>query len=134
MLIPAYAIRRMNDEDHKAAERSNHRLNEYTDIFKPELKDPSSDGKEDIIEQFQDDIGILRYASRTEICYKFLIYMTIGFVALYLLSPLDILPEASLGLIGYIDDIGIILLGCWILHSLAERFIRKQRARARRNL
>ena len=44
------------------------------------------------------------------VLHKLHILMILVFLALYLISPLDIIPEAMFGLLGFVDDV-IILLG-----------------------
>eukprot|EP00467_Chlorarachnion_reptans_P017049 CAMPEP_0114510952 /NCGR_PEP_ID=MMETSP0109-20121206/14085_1 /TAXON_ID=29199 /ORGANISM="Chlorarachnion reptans, Strain CCCM449" /LENGTH=183 /DNA_ID=CAMNT_0001690341 /DNA_START=43 /DNA_END=591 /DNA_ORIENTATION=+ len=117
MLIPSFSIREALAAKGEQAkienkEELNQRINEYSDMYmKP--ADEKGASIPEIYEQVNDDIAVLDYATRTNVCYKYLVYATLLFVGLYLVSPVDLLSEAQLGPFGIIDDIGVILLGCW---------------------
>ena len=46
--------------------------------------------------------------------------MFILFIIMYLLTPFDILPEAVFGLLGFVDDLGIVV---GVLCGLAQTFM-----------
>lgn len=48
------------------------------------------------------------------------------FLVLYILSPLDILPESFIGVVGLIDDIVICLIVLAILSQAVMAFVRNQ--------
>lgn len=52
----------------------------------------------------------------------------LGFVVLYVISPIDLLPEAVLGPIGLIDDILVVLVGTSLI---GFDFMRVKRLRSR---
>ncbi len=52
--------------------------------------------------------------------YKILIAGTIVVAILYLLSPYEILDEKEIGLVGYLDEVAIVLVAFWVLFWIAE--------------
>lgn len=53
-------------------------------------------------------------------------YRMLFFLVLYILSPLDILPESFIGVVGLIDDIVICLIVLAILSQAVMAFVRNQ--------
>lgn len=52
------------------------------------------------------------------------IVLAVIFVALYLISPIDLVPDFFLPL-GFLDDIGLIALAWWYLRKLAQNKVRE---------
>ncbi|GAB5363803.1 hypothetical protein AAMO2058_000914300 [Amorphochlora amoebiformis] len=133
MLIPNFALRRQaenferkkdakNEEESTTTQRDDEQIRDYTERFAIR-----GDGMSDAISRSRDNIAILRAASRDSLFYKILFYSTLGVVLLYLLLPNDVLPEVSFGPFGFIDDIAVVLLGIWLLDSLASNFTNRPR-------
>lgn len=55
--------------------------------------------------------------------YRIRIYIIIFFVIAYVLSPLDILPESVVGILGLLDDLIFLVLGALYLIILFRQFI-----------
>jgi len=138
MLIPAYAIREAATEKYGSPDEEDEKtktmIDSYTESFRPspELPEAKLRAVPEMIERGRDNVVILSYASRNDPFYKFLIYATIFLMALYLLSPVDLLPELQFGILGIVDDVAILLLGLWLLDSIAIRFVNNLRMRQRR--
>lgn len=152
MLIPAYslrsaaaALRTDSKSDAEINEAVDPELDKliaaYTDahrqISRTDRKalasgsGPAGAAASGLYEAALDDVAILSYAQRTDQTYRYLVLATVLFLGSYFIYPFDILPEASLGMVGYLDDAGVVLLGCWLLHSIAKHFVERARRRSR---
>jgi uncharacterized membrane protein YkvA (DUF1232 family) len=61
----------------------------------------------------------LLFDQRVDLSYKLIPLLAF----LYILSPIDLIPEAALGPLGVFDDIGILLLGMESFIRLAPRHV-----------
>jgi len=84
-----------------------------------------------IVEEVRNDYALIKHITRESVCYRYLVWATVVIIGLYFVSPVDFLPEAHLGLLGFLDDLAIFLLGLWLLRALVERYIRLTQRRAR---
>jgi uncharacterized membrane protein YgcG len=67
------------------------------------------------------DWNWLSHQVRADTCSKVLFYLALFSVALYIVSPLDLLPESLLGPYGYVDDL-LFIVGLFVMvHVGAQR-------------
>jgi len=77
-----------------------------------------------VVSRIRDDYRIAQTAFRESKFFRTLVQLTLAFVFFYFFLPWDLIPD-ELGLIGYVDDIAIILVGFWLLYLLAEWYREK---------
>eukprot|EP01090_Pellita_catalonica_P008630 TRINITY_DN1971_c0_g1_i4.p1 TRINITY_DN1971_c0_g1~~TRINITY_DN1971_c0_g1_i4.p1 ORF type:complete len:245 (-),score=4.93 TRINITY_DN1971_c0_g1_i4:34-768(-) len=122
MLIPSWTLRAEVDiRDHEKGIKS---TKEY-DIQIEDYNQKNSLKPRNFSDQAQEDWILLRkmFAER-KIIYKVLIFVTMFVGFLYFVAPADLIPD-SYGLIGYLDDVCVVLLCFWAIILLLEWYRKK---------
>mmetsp|Transcript_24416 Transcript_24416/g.33917 ORF Transcript_24416/g.33917 Transcript_24416/m.33917 type:complete len:198 (+) Transcript_24416:1-594(+) len=135
LLIPNYSLRAASAKLKEGGESGedkkwNNSIEDYTKRYSRTAEEKKASVGA-IVEEVQNDYALLNHATRESICYRYLVRVTAVIIGLYFVSPIDIIPEAHLGLLGYIDDLAMILLGLWLVRALVERHITLTQRRAR---
>jgi uncharacterized membrane protein YkvA (DUF1232 family) len=89
----------------------------------------SQEEKRNQLQKLMDRIRLtllLIFDPRVDLGYKLIPLFTL----LYILSPIDVMPEAALGPLGIFDDIGVLLLGLEMFIRMAPQHLVREYSRA----
>jgi len=128
ILIPSYTLR-------AAVTAINKVINPNCDTEIQQYNQKFSNAPRTLLNTMTEDITLIRRAVRESLLYKIMVYVTIAFVVLYFLMPYDLIPDTSI--IGFIDDIALVIGGIIVLFWFAEWYrdtlIAKALTQRRRN-
>eukprot|EP01098_Paradermamoeba_levis_P013168 TRINITY_DN5940_c0_g1_i2.p1 TRINITY_DN5940_c0_g1~~TRINITY_DN5940_c0_g1_i2.p1 ORF type:complete len:145 (-),score=29.80 TRINITY_DN5940_c0_g1_i2:231-665(-) len=116
MLIPSYTIRsEIPPIDENLATQVDLQVEEYNIKF--------SLSHRNISDLLNEDILLMKRMYRNSLFYKALMLITLSLVLLYIILPMDLLPDTSL--VGYLGDLVIVFLGFWFIYYAVEWYREK---------